>query len=150
MRRTFESLGFECGKATPCSYVHSKYELYVTVHGDDFSVSRQNKILLWLKAMFEQQWDVRATLLGPESHHAQEVKVPNPSIRWTVSEIEYGGRSEAVACDGLRGRTDALANWRRQREQSERAGHVQSRAGLADEPNEDLKAMQPRSGNVQT
>ena len=45
--------------------------------------------LLWLQGHLSERWDIKATMLGPESHQAQECKVLNRSIRWTARGIEY-------------------------------------------------------------
>ena len=61
----------------------------LSVHGDDFTISGPEQSLDWLKTFLQARWDVKATILGPESHHAQEVRVLNRSIRWTARGIEY-------------------------------------------------------------
>ena len=61
----------------------------LTVHGDDFTISGPEEDLNWLQSFLEARWDVKAMVLGPESHHAQEMKVLYRSIRWTAGGIEY-------------------------------------------------------------
>ena len=61
----------------------------MVVHGDDFTVSGPERSLEWFRDFLKDRWDVKASILGPESHQVQEVRVLNRSIRWTARGIEY-------------------------------------------------------------
>ena len=87
--RALVAAGFTAGKASPCNFYHEKLGMALSVHGDDFTVSGPEKALEWLKEFFQSRWDVKSTILGPENHQAQEIKVLNRSIRWTARGIEY-------------------------------------------------------------
>ena len=60
-----------------------------SVHGDDFTISGPERSPEWLRDFLKTRWDVKATILGPESHQAQKVRVLNRSIRWTARGVEY-------------------------------------------------------------
>ena len=61
----------------------------LSVHGDDFTVSGPERSLEWFRDFLKTRWDVKASILGPESHQVQEVRVLNRSIRWTTRGIDY-------------------------------------------------------------
>ena len=67
--------GFEPGKASPCNFVHWTRDLALTVHGDDFTATGPAEDLAWLEAAFRQVYDIKATVLGPDTHQAQEVNI---------------------------------------------------------------------------
>lgn len=81
--------GFTAGRASPCNFYYEKRGMALIVHGDDFTISGPEEDLNWLHSLFASTWDVTATLLGPESHHKQDMKVLNRCIRWTAQGIEY-------------------------------------------------------------
>ena len=83
------SAGFVQGRASACVFMHPSRGIAVSVHGDDFTVSGPEEELTWLADTLRSRWDVKASILGPDTHHEQEVKVLNRSIRWTASGIEY-------------------------------------------------------------
>ena len=87
--QTLTSCGFIVGRASPCNFYHPMRDLALTVHGDDFIVSGPEEELTWLANTLRSRWDVKASILGPDTHHEQEVKVLNRSIRWTAGGIEY-------------------------------------------------------------
>ena len=69
--RTLQAAGFTAGKASPCNFYHHERGMALTVRGDDFTVSGPQENLLWLQSHFAEKWDIKATMLGPESHRAQ-------------------------------------------------------------------------------
>ena len=87
--RALKAAGFTTGKTSPCNFYHKATGMALSVHGDDFIVSGTEAALEWLKEFFQTRWDVKSTILGPESHQAQEIKVLNRSIRWTARGVEY-------------------------------------------------------------
>ena len=60
------SIGYVKGKSWPCNFNHPSRGLATTVHGDDFTSTGSTRSLLWLKAQFEERFEVTAKLLGPE------------------------------------------------------------------------------------
>ena len=61
----------------------------LTVHGGDSTVSGPEEDFKWLETFIAARWEIKATILGPEGHHAQEMNVLNRSIRWTARGLEY-------------------------------------------------------------
>ena len=47
-------LGLSAGVATPCHFQHDEKELFVTVHGDDFTVVGPSDSLNWVKRKMEE------------------------------------------------------------------------------------------------
>ena len=79
--RTLQAAGFTVGKASPCNFFHEKADMALSVHGDDFTVSGPERSLEWLRDFLKDRWDVKASILGPDSHQVQEVSVLNRRIR---------------------------------------------------------------------
>ena len=73
--RTLRAAGFEPGRASPCNCVHKTRGLALTVHGDDFTATGPIEDLAWLEEVFRRRYDIKATILGPDTHQAQEVKL---------------------------------------------------------------------------
>ena len=85
--RTLQAAGFTAGRASPCNFYNHARGMALTVHGDDFTVSGSEGDLLWLRDRLSARCDIKATMLGPESHQAQECKVLSRSIRWAARGI---------------------------------------------------------------
>ncbi len=83
------AIGFQTGRATPCSFKHASRELYVTVHGDAFTITGPNEDLRWLEEQLKKKYDIKTSYLGPESEHNKEIRVLNRTLRWTDDGIEY-------------------------------------------------------------
>ena len=81
--RLLRVAGFEPGKASPCSFVHRTRDLALTVHGHDFIAICPIEDLLWLEEVFRKRYDIKSTVLGPDTHQAQEVKILGRILRWT-------------------------------------------------------------------
>ena len=83
------SIGYAKGKSCPCNFNHPSRGLATTVHGDDFTSTGSTRSLLWLKAQFEERFEVTAKLLGPELGQEHEVRVLNRVLRWEPSGLVY-------------------------------------------------------------
>ena len=83
------TLGFDVGTATPCSFKHAVKDLYVTVHGDDFTITGPDHELLWLEQRMAEKYEIKTKYLGPDAHHEAEVRVLNRTLRWTSEGVEY-------------------------------------------------------------
>ena len=84
------SLDFYAGRATPCNFKHQDKELFVTVHGDDFTVIGPMKSLEWLQKGLEQAWEIKSEFLGPRTEGCvEEMRVLNRVLRWTSKGLEY-------------------------------------------------------------
>ena len=81
--------GFEVGKASPCNFKHSHRELVVTVHGDDFTATGPEEDLQWFKKTMAALYEVKVSLLGPEEHMSQEVRILNRTLAWTADGVTY-------------------------------------------------------------
>ncbi len=86
---TLRTLGFNVGKATPCSFKHCERELFITVHGDDFTVTGPEEDLRWLETKFSDKYEIKASMLGPDNGMEAEIRVLNRILRWTDEGIEY-------------------------------------------------------------
>ena len=81
--RTLRAAGFEPGRASPCNFVHTVRDLAVTVHGDDFTATGPVEDLAWLEEVFRRRYEIKASVLGPDAHQAQELKILGRILRWT-------------------------------------------------------------------
>ena len=101
--RTLRAAGFVVGKASPCNFQHSTRDLTVTVHGDDFTSSGSEQDLEWLRSVLSTKYEIKCTILGPEAHNAQEVKILGRTLRWTDAGIEYeaDARHQAIVIEEL-------------------------------------------------
>ncbi len=86
---TLQKCGFEQGKATPCSFVHEDREIFITVHGDDFTAAGPLDSLQWLEEQMERRYEIKSEYLGPEANLSREIRVLNRVIRWTPRGLEY-------------------------------------------------------------
>ena len=83
------SIGFEAGKATPCNFRHATQEIFVSVLGDDFTVTGPDEDLKWMEGQLRARYDIKNEFLGPDAHHQQEIRVLNRYIRWAQRGLEY-------------------------------------------------------------
>ena len=81
--------GFVVGRASPCNFKHAVKELVITVHGDDFTAAGPESDLKWFRDIMKSRYDIKETMLGPESHMAQEMRVLNRTISWRAEGITY-------------------------------------------------------------
>ena len=82
-------MGFRVGLSSPCNFYHEGRGMYVTVHGDDFTVVGSDEDLEWLKASMSKRYELKCDILGPGEHHTKEVRVLNRVIRWAQDGLEY-------------------------------------------------------------
>ena len=73
----------EVGGATPCSFKHAACELFVTVHGDDFTITCPEADLKWMEAQMAAKYEIKSQYLGPDPGQAREVRLFNRTSRWT-------------------------------------------------------------------
>ena len=86
-----KSIGFECGRASACNFVHKKREIKLTCHGDDFVIIAEEENIRWLINEMEKVYELKSTILGPEKHNEKELKILNRTLRWTEEGIQYEG-----------------------------------------------------------
>ena len=82
-------IGFTIGLGSTCNFSHQQRLLAMTVHGDDFTAAGSDQDLAWLRAQFEQKFEVKVQILGPGPGQKKEVRVLNRVIRWTDGGLEF-------------------------------------------------------------
>ena len=55
-----KSIGFVKGRASPCNFVHKARELYLSCHGDDFTISGPHAQTKWLEGQFCNKYEKRS------------------------------------------------------------------------------------------
>ena len=83
------SIGFAQGKASPCNFKNEEYDMALTVHGDDFTISGPTESLEWLLKTMKARYEVTHEILGPEANMVKEMRVLNRVIRWTDQGLTY-------------------------------------------------------------
>ena len=67
--RTLKRLGFTTGKASPCNFKCDAKELFLSVHGDDFTVAGPTDSLRWFEKAMTDTYEIKANglelLLAP-------------------------------------------------------------------------------------
>ena len=89
-RNSSENWALPRGAASPCSFHHAAKELYITVHGDDFTVTGPTTALTWLEDNMSNKYEIKAQVLGPEWNTQQSMTVLNRTMRGQEHGIEYG------------------------------------------------------------
>ena len=75
-------MGFTQGKTSPCVFHHVQKGIRTYVHGDDYVSTGLPHELQWMKTELEKRYQVKTQMLGPESHHQQEIKILNRILQW--------------------------------------------------------------------
>ena len=83
------SIGFSVGIASTCSFWRRDRELYLSVRGDDFTITGPEVESAWHETKMKGKYEIKTEHLGPDSHQKQEIRVLNPTIRWTAIGVEY-------------------------------------------------------------
>ena len=84
-----EQLGFAAGAASPCNFVNEGKEVFVTVHGDDFTATGPQASLEWFEQKMTGKYEIKSDYLGPEPGQHRELRVLNRVLRWADRGIEY-------------------------------------------------------------
>ena len=82
-------IGFKCGLASACNLTHEKRNIKMTCQVDDFVIIATEDDICWLIEEMKKVYELKATILGPESHHKQEVRILNRIVRWSPEGIQY-------------------------------------------------------------
>ena len=100
---TMEQMGFERGKASPCTFSHTQRKLECYIHGDDFVTTGMEQNLKWMKAELEKHYEIKTQVLGPGSEDLQQVRVLNRVLTWTKEGIHYEAdpRHAEIVCEQL-------------------------------------------------
>ena len=94
--------------ACPCLFANSDRQLYISVHGDDFTTAGPKVEIDWFERLLEQKYELtKGGRLGPGDSDTKELTVLNRVLRWTDACVEYeadprqGERLlESLALDG--------------------------------------------------
>ena len=84
-----ESIGSRSGLASPRNFFHKQKELFLTVHGDDFTITGRMEALSWIRREMENTFGITAIVLGPDEGMENEIRVLNRTSRWKDSGITY-------------------------------------------------------------
>ena len=89
--RTLTDLGFAMGRASTCSFHHAKMQLFLSVHGDYFTITGPDESLTWLEQQMSRKYEVKCERLGPggERGYKPEIRVLNRTLRWRLDGIQY-------------------------------------------------------------
>ena len=84
-------IGFQKGRASVCNFHHSKRNIFLTCHGDDFLIVAAAEDIAWLNEQMKKAFEVKTKVLGPKDEEGcvQELTILNRTLRWTKSGIEY-------------------------------------------------------------
>jgi len=87
---TLIALGFSQGMSSPCLFAHHERQVFIDVHGDDFTTVGSKRQLDWFEASMREKYELTVgPRLGPGHSDAKEVSILNRIIRWTPQGIEY-------------------------------------------------------------
>ena len=84
-----ESLQFKRGVASPCNFVHEQRQIYLTVHGDDFTATGPKSQMEWLRNKMAARYEIKHTMVGPSRELAKEARILNRTIRWSQEGVQY-------------------------------------------------------------
>ena len=80
-----KGIGFESGLASPCVFKHRTRKLWLTVHGDDFTLLGSDCDLDWFERKIKEEFEVKIRgRLGPGGKKAedQSIRILNRIIEW--------------------------------------------------------------------
>ena len=83
------SNGFKVGTATPCDFHHPGREIYLTAHGDDFTIVGPGDSLEWMRAVFEGRYEITCHTLGPDVGMETEIRILSRVFRWEADGVSY-------------------------------------------------------------
>ena len=77
-------IGFNNGIASPCIFKHKTIRLWLTVHGDDFTLLGSDEDLDWFESMIKEKFEVKVRgRLGPGLSDTKSIRILNRIIEWT-------------------------------------------------------------------
>jgi len=87
---TLVAMGFRQGMSSPCLFAHLERQVFVSVHGDDFTVVGPKRQLDWFEGAMKEKYELTTgPRLGPGRFDAKESSILNRIIRWTEEGVEY-------------------------------------------------------------
>ncbi len=84
-----EGIGFVRGKSSPCNFVNPQRNIYLTVHGDDFTLTGNQQQMEWVRDQMKAKYEIKDKIIGPAMRMCKEARILNRTIRWTNEGIEY-------------------------------------------------------------
>ena len=75
-----ESNGFTSARSSPCMFWHEARDIACMVHGDDFFSTGRDRDLRWLQKKIEAAFEIKTTVVGPESGDQKQAKVLNRTV----------------------------------------------------------------------
>ena len=84
-----KAIGFEQGKASPCTFYHRERAIRTYIHGDDFVSVGTDADLKWLRKEIEKKYELKTRVLGPGKEDEKQVKVLNRIVTWTDEGVQY-------------------------------------------------------------
>ena len=89
-RAHLESVGFTCGKSTPCAFYHHQRKLRLVVHGDDYTFLGSDAQLQWAKKMMSDEYEIKVRgLLGPDKTDDKQIRILNRCLEWRPDGLAY-------------------------------------------------------------
>ena len=84
-------IGFQVGKASPCSFHHAKIELSTSVHGDDFTIVGPSESLRWLEQQMTRRYEIKCEMLWPKDEEGckTEIRILNRTLSWRQGGVQY-------------------------------------------------------------
>ena len=83
-------LGFIQGVSSPCLFRHAEREIFITVHGDDFTSVGAKEDIDWFEESMKELYELTTQpRMGPAPEDAKEGLVLNRVLRWTDAGLEY-------------------------------------------------------------
>ena len=75
-------MGFETGKASPCTFKLEEKGLMCFVHGDDFVASGELSDITWMRERPEEKYQIKVNIIGEAPELEKEGRILNRIIRW--------------------------------------------------------------------
>ena len=88
-KRVLESLGFDSCVTSHCVDFHSKRDIRVVTHVDDFAVTGSLEELKWFEKCISKEFEVKSEILGPGINELKEVKFLGRIIKWKKDGLTY-------------------------------------------------------------
>ena len=81
--------GFRCGTSNPCLFFHPKKEIYIVVHGDDFTFLRTDEELNRAQSMMQAEFEVKIRgRRGPEKTDDESIKILDRRVTWRTQALK--------------------------------------------------------------
>eukprot|EP00959_Pyramimonas_sp_CCMP1952_P374745 7848401-Pyramimonas_sp.AAC.1 len=83
-------VGFKSEIASPCVFKHESRRLWLTVHGDDFTLLGSEFDLDWFEKKIKEEFEVKVRgRLGPGEEDMKAIRILNRIIEWTKEGLRY-------------------------------------------------------------